>query len=394
MKKIILLFLFDALVSGGAAAWIYFTRGVDAAIVTWLSIFIAGSPICLILAEEVVLWLARRQLSKLNVTLNRSNALKLFAEAQVVALPFNRVLTCNEYYITDLVPQMMSQSTLLKMAAAAERDAENIIGRTVYDAAIARALRLSKSTRFTELPGRGVEAIVDGTLIRVGSSGWLDSLGTSINATLRTRTDQLLVKGKIVLIVTTGRVARGLIALKDDLSDAARKFLEELRLAKIETLLLTAQPKKLVNRIAKEFQLDYVRPNLTPEGKAREVQIFRAKGKIVAAIGTDIQDLPALQAADVSILLAGGTLKPSDDVKLDVEIPTLRNFLTVRNLALKVARVGNVNRLLAQVSWLMLLPLALSTALESPPIPFNPLMAAAGVAVFGALILANSLRMR
>ena len=394
MKKIILLFLFDAVISGGAAAWLYFTRGVDAAIVTGLSIFIAGSPICLILSEAFALWLTRRKLAKLGVTLNKSSALKNFAEAQIVALPFNRVLTCGEYFITDIVPQMMSQSSLLKMAASAERDAENVTGRTVYDAAIARALRLSKSTNFSELPGRGVEAIVDGTWIRVGSAGWLDSLGTSINATLRTRTDQLLVKGKAVLVVATGRVARGLIALKDDLSEDARKILEELRAAKIETLLLTAQPKKLVNRIAKEFQLDYVRPNLTPEGKAREIQIFRAKGKVVAAIGTDTQDLPALKTADVSILLAGGTLKSSAETRLDFELPTLKNFLTVRELALKNVRVVKLNRLLAQLSWLVLIPPALTTALENPPIPFNPFMAGAGVAIFTALILANSLRIK
>ncbi len=394
MKKIILLFLIDAVVSGGLVAWIYFTRGVDSAVTTGLSMFIAGSPICFVLAEAFATFLTRRRLKKLGVTLNNSSALKTLAEAQVVALPFNRVLTCGECFITDIVPQMMSQSALLKMAAAAERDAQNLFGRTVYNAAIARPLRLSKLTKFSEMPGRGVEAIVDGTLIRVGSAGWLDSLGTSINATLRTRTDQLLVKGKAVLIVATGRVARGLIALKDDLSEDARKFLEELRGLKIETLLLTAQPKKLVNRIAKEFMLDYVRPNLTPEGKAREIQIFRAKGKVVAAIGTDTQDLPALATADVAILLAGGTLKPSDDVKLDIELSTLKNFLTLRDLALKSAGVVKLNRWLAVLSWTVLIPLALSTALESPPVPFNPIIAAAGVAVFAAMILINSLRMK
>ncbi len=394
MKKIILLFLIDAAVSGGAAAWLYFTRNVDAAIATGLSIFIAGSPLCLILAETLAPFLTRRHLAKRGVMLNNSNALKILTAAQVAALPFSRVLTCGECVITDVVPQMMSQAALLKMAAAAERDAQNLFGRTIYNAAIARPLRLAKSSKFVEMPGRGVEAIVDGTLIRVGSAGWLDSLGTSINATLRTRTDQLLVKGKSVLIVATGRVARGLIALKDDLSDDARKFLEELRRLQIESLLLTAQPKKLVNRIAKEFQLDYVRTNMTPEGKAREIQIFRAKGKIVAAIGTDTQDLPALKISDVSILLAGGTLKPSDDFKPDFEIRSLGSLLAVRELALKAVRVVKLNRLLAMLSWLVLLPPALSTAFDTLPLPFNPIIAAAGVAVFAALILINSLRMR
>ena len=394
MKKIILLFVLDALISGGVAAWLYFNRGVDAAIFTGLSIFIAGSPICLALAERFALYLTRRKLAESGVTLNNPDALKILAEANIVALPFNRVLTCGECFITDLVPQMMSQSALLTMAAAAERSAQNLLGRTIYDAAIARSLQLQPAKNFSEFSGRGVEATVGGTLVRVGSAGWLDGLGTSINATLRTKTDQLLVKGKAVLIVATGKVARGLIALKDDLSIDARKFLGELHRSKVETLLLTAQPKKLVNRIAKEFMLDNVRTNLTPEGKAREVQIFRTKGNIVAAIGNDVQDLPALINADVSFLLAGGTLKSSEDVKLDFEIPTLGKFLMVRGVALKSTGVVKLNRRMAFLSWLILIPPAWTTALDSPPIPFHPLIATAGVAIFSALILINSLRMK
>ena len=138
-------------------------------------------------------------------------------------------------------------------------------------------------------------------------------------------------------------------------------------------------------RIAKDFELDNIRTNLTPEGKAREIQIFRAKGKVVAFIGTDNQDLPALETADVSFLLSG-----SSEVKADFEIPTLEKFLTVREIALKVVKVLKINRALAVLSWIILLPPAFLTALENPPIQFNPITAAAGVAIFSAIILANS----
>ena len=163
----------------------------------------------------------------------------------------------------------------------------------------------------------------------------------------------------------------------------------------LETLLLTVQPKKMTNRIAKEFTtLTHIRTNLTPEGKAREVQIFRAKGNHVAVIGSDANDLPALLSADVSFLLAGGSIKPEDlnDITPDFELPTLESFLPVREIALKVVNVLKLNRRLALASWIVLVPPALLSALENPPIPFHPLAAVVGVAIFSALILANSLR--
>ena len=360
---------------------------------TGLSIFVAFSPICLVLAAPFTLYLAGRKIAKLGVTFNNPNALKILAEVNVVALPYNRVLTCNEYYITDLVPEGLNQPTLLAMAAGAERDAENILGRMIYDTASYRALRMQPSTDFAEFPGRGVESKVSGTIVRVGNPAWIESLGVSISAKLRTKIDQLLVKGKTVLLVSTGRLARGVIALKDDINDDAIKFLGEVKRSGIETLLLTAQPKKMTSWITKNFALDNIRTNLTPEGKAREVQIFRAKGKIAAVIGSDMQDLSALNAADISFMLEGGTLK-SSDVKFDFEIPTLESFLAVREIALKVVNVLKLNRRIALASWIILVPPALLSALENPPIPFHPLAAVAGVIIFSAIILANSLRTR
>lgn len=381
------------LISGFVATWLYSTRGMDAAFSTGLTIFIAFSPICLILAEPFVLYLVGRKFSALDAKLNNPAALKILAEVEVVALPYNRVLTCNEYYITDLVTEGLKQSELLTIAASAERDAQHIIGRTIYNAAVSRGLKLQKLSETEELQGRGVETIIKKIVVRVGSPGWIASHNVSVSINLRTKIDQLLVKGKTTLLVSTGRLARGIVALRDALNEDAKNFFASLRQKKIESLLLTAQPKKMAYRIAKDFELDHIRTNLTPEGKAREVQIFRAKGKIVAAIGTDIQDLFALKTADVSFLLAGGSLESQEveEVKTDFEISTLEKFLTVRELALKVGKVLKVNRWLALLSWIVLVPPAILSALETPPITFNPLMAALGVALFSGIILANSL---
>ncbi len=392
MKHIISLFILDALISGAVAAWLYFTRSVDAALMTGLSIFVALSPICLIFASPFTLFLARRKIAKHGIKLNNPDALKLLKDVNIVALPYNRVLTGGEFYITDLVPEGLNQPTLLAMAAGAETDAENVLGRVIYDTATHRSLRLQPSTNFRELPGRGVEATVSGTTIRVGNLAWLEGFGVSVSAKLLTKIDQLLVKGKSVLIVATGRAARGVIALKDDINDAAIKFLGDLKRNGIETLLLTSQPKKMASWFTKNFALDHIRTNLSPEGKAREVQIFRAKGKIVAVIGNDEHDLPALKIADVSFLLAGGSLNSSNENKTDFEIPTLEKFLLIRETALKVLKVLKTNRIIALLSWIVLVPPAIMSALENSPIPYHPLIALAGVIIFSIIILVNSFR--
>ena len=194
------------------------------------------------------------------------------------------------------------------------------------------------------------------------------------------------------MVVATGRAARGLIALKDDLNDDAIKFLGDLKRNGIETLILTSQPKKMTNWITKNFAPDNVRTNLTPEGKAREVQIFRAKGKIVAVIGNDAHDLPALKNSDVSFLIKNEELRiGNEDITPDFEIPTLGSFLSIRETISKLAKTLKINRIIALFSWIILLPPSIMSALENPLIPWHPLASLAGVIIFSAIISANSL---
>ncbi|MCR5833338.1 MAG: HAD family hydrolase [Selenomonadaceae bacterium] len=432
MLRIIFLLLLDITVSLTVAAYLYYNRSQDAAIVTGLSIFLAGSPLCLILASPVTLALAGRKLAKFGITMNNSNALKILPEVNLVGLPYNRVLTNGEYFVTDIAPEMMSQTNLLVMAASVERYAEHIVGQTIYFTAISRALKLDKVTHFKELPGRGVEATVNGVIVRVGNPAWLESLGVSIGIRLRTRMDQLLVKGKTVSVVSTGKVARGIIAVKDESNPEAKKFLGTIMRSGLQTVLLTSQPKKMTNRIEKEFFFNNIRTNLTPDTKFREVQILRAKGNNIAIIGTDVNDIAAMEVADVSFAVKGGSLLPNvpedipeensaeqspeniekisaqenvtgeqmtedkteGDKKFtpDFVLPTLNHFVTVRNTALKFVDVVKLNRRLAYLSWLLLLPLAFMSILPNPPIPFHPAMIVAGVSIFSAIILANSLR--
>lgn len=386
MRRIILIFLLDLLVSGAVA--VYF----EVELASWLAIFIAFSPICFIFAEPVAIYLVRRKFAALNVKINNPDALKVLSDVNLVAMSYNRVLTCNNYYITDLITEGLKQSELLTIAASAERDSTHIIGRTIYDAAVSRGLKLQKLSETEELQGRGVETIIKKIIVRVGSPGWIASKNVSISINLRMKIDQLLVKGKTTLIVSTGRLARGIIALKDEINADARLFLLTLREKKIESLLLTAQPKKMAYRIAKTFEIDNIRTNLTPEGKSREIQIFRAKGRVIAAIGTDLQDLLALKTSDVSFLLTDGENEPPEEIKADFEIPTLENFLTVREISLKASKILKINQRLAILSWIVLVPPAILSALGIFPVIFNPIMALAGVLIFSAIILLNSWR--
>lgn len=396
MVRIKLFFLIDIITTAIFAGYMFTTRGVDAAFFVGLSVFIAFSPICLAFTSPLVLRLARRAAENEQITVNNFSALTTLAETDTVAVPLNRFLTDGDYFVTDLVPEGFSQSSLLAYAASAEQNSSHPLGKIIYDTAERRGLKIQNVSAFREVPGQGVEALVNSTPLRVGNLDWVQEQGVSASAELLTKADQLAVHGKTPLLIGLGSMARGIVALKDEIKSDAQEFISLLKRKKLETVLLTASNKKTAKSLAKSFSLDNVRANLSPEDKAREVQIYRAKGHTVAVIANEFHDLPALVNADVSFLLTDGSpsfLNEDSDIKPDFEIDSLEKFLLLHGISLRAIKLIKTNRKLAYLSWILLVPPAMLSALENSPVPFHPLVSVAGVLIFTGIILVNSLRM-
>lgn len=442
--RIKLFFLIDFITTIIITSYVYFTNEVDVAINTGLSLLIAFSPIGLLFASPVVFQMARRVLDKEGIKINRLKALANFSEVDTVAVPLNRFLTDGDYFVTDLSPVGLSQQALLGTAATAEQKAEHPLGRVIYKTAAGRGLKISNIASSKEIPGKGIEVVANGTTIRVGEPAWVESQGVAVGNSLLTKIDKLCVYGKTVLVLGMGRMARGIIALKDDVNFDAKEFLMLLKRNQFITVLLTATGKKTAKSLAKNFNLDAVKTNLSPAEKAREVQILRAQGHTVAFITNENADNPALAVADVSIFLQQQNIsplitadenlderaeknlaelkaelakssldddeeetKPADEIPpvestkekpvesvADIEIPTLKKFFVIRDTVTRAADLIKTNRYITYFSWILMIPLCLANILPNPPFKFEPIMAAGGVLICILLITLNSLRMR
>lgn len=441
--KIKIFLLADFLVSIIIATYIYFTKDAETAINAGLALFIAFSPLVLILASAFVLQIARGVLEKEGVKVNRLKSLAIMPDVDTVTVPLNRFLMDGDYFVTDLVPVGLSQPSLLGVAATAEQKATHPLGRVIYKTAAGRGLKITNVTSSSEFPGEGIEVIANGSMIRVGDSEWISNQNVAVGNSLLTKIDKLSVYGKTVLVLSIGRMARGIIALKDAVNHDAKEFLMLLKRKKFITVMLTASGKKTAKSLAKNFNLDTIKTNLTPADKAREIKLMRAQGHTIAAVTNEKPDMPALAAADVSIFLqqqnisslidedtnnerAGSHLADikaelekmkfgNDDEKVeddneetppveetndvkdyesDIEIPKLEKFFTVRTATLRAAELMKTNKNIAYFSWIVMVPVAIMNALPEPPFYFNPIIAVGGVSIFSVLILLNSLRMR
>ena len=395
LPKIKMYLILELLMTAVIGGWQYYQKGADSAILVGITILISFSPFCLALSSPIVLRLAKRMINALDIKIASTDSIVNLSTIDTVAISMNNIVTDGNYYVTDLVPEGLSQSSLLAFAASVEQESTHVLGRKILETAEHRKLNIQPISAFREVPNCGVEGLMNGMPIRVGRPRWIEDEGVRISAELLTKVDQLAARGKTPVMLSMGKMARGIIALKDEIDDDARTFLGQLKQIGLETVMLSGDPKKTVNAVAKHISIDSFRAALSPEDKAREIQLLRARGKFVAMIGKEFRDLPALLNADVSVLLVDGNfVLTNGDIKMDFELDDLQKFMDIRQIAEKARSIIKQNKQLAYLSWICLIPPSLMMVLDSPLIPFNPFFAAVGVTIFTILIIINSFRMK
>ncbi len=276
----------------------------------FVGVFLAASPLPFILSRRLIALRIKRCLKASAVTCGRTAALTELMRVDTVAFNRSGTLTEGSVFISGLVPEGMTQGSLLSLAASAEREASHPYAHAIYDTAVQRGLHLQRHSAARETESFGVEALIAHTPVRVGKKEFLQDEDVEISAALLTRADQLATSGQTPLFVSSSKYARGIIAVRDDVRADVRRTLGELRRRGLTLMLLTGETKRLANATGKELHIAEVRGDLTAADKAREIRLLQSRGAVVAMVGDPEADQPALRAADISIGCPSSFIRP------------------------------------------------------------------------------------
>jgi Cd2+/Zn2+-exporting ATPase/Cu+-exporting ATPase len=268
--------------------------------------------------------------AKQGVLVKGGKFLELLARADVVLLDKTGTLTLGKPRLTEVISlNGVDESTILTLAASAERYSEHPLARALREAASERQLHLLEVQDFAALPGRGVRAQIDGCQIAVGSQRIVRGKSQLQQVKL------LEQQGRTLLYLEEDGELVGLLAATDTLRPevpAALKALKALKIGKIE--LLTGDNAFSASELGKQLGIDY-RANLLPEDKINAVKEYQAQGHTVVMVGDGINDAPALAQADVGIAMgASGT-----DIALEAaDVALLRDDWNLVPSVFKIAR--------------------------------------------------------
>jgi len=277
------------------------TRGV--------TVLIVFCPCALVLATPTAIIASIGHAARRVILVKGGEFAEAVGQIQVVAFDKTGTLTLGKPAVTELVPLGdWDEAGLLRMAASAERFSEHPLSAAIRRAAEERQIALLEPGNFHSLAGCGVEARLEGKRVVVGRADWLEKQGIAIPVAVRQKITELETDGVTVLSVAVSESAVGLIGVRDVLRPEAREAVSRLRDQAIRLVMLTGENQAVARRIATEAGIEEVHADLLPEDKLGLVRQWQAQGNRVAFIGDDVNDAPALAAADIGIAMgAAGT---------------------------------------------------------------------------------------
>ena len=378
------------------------------ALLNMVAVLIIACPCALGLATPTAIMVGTGKGAEWGVLIRSAEALETAHKIDVIVLDKTGTLTMGSPKVTDVIVDGVSEEDLLMLAASAEKGSEHPLGEAIVAAAVEHGQALQEVKEFNAIPGRGIEASVNGTHVTLGNLALMQERSYALNG-LEARVTELSTQGKTPMYIALGDRVGGIIAVADTLKPEAKDVVKSLHAMGREVVMLTGDNRRTAEAIARDLGIDRILAEVLPDGKSQEIKKLQAEGKVVAMVGDGINDAPALAQAQVGIAIGTGT-----DVAMEAaDITLVRGNLggIVEALALSKATMRTIkqnlfwaffyNTALVPVAAGVLYPIFSGGSVPGVLQPFlgefgflNPVLAAAAMAISSFTVVSNSLRLQ
>ncbi len=289
-----------------------------------LTLLVIACPCALVIATPVAVVSAISAAARLGVLIKGGAYLEALGRVKVVAFDKTGTLTqgqptlvnivcvdncCGEARQVDLLAACDHCDAMLAAAAAVERHSSHPLAQAVTAAAEVRGLPRLAASSVKNLPGQGVQGLVEQRLITVGSHALLHSDNPDF-LRFHQGITQAEASGQTTMLVQEDDTLRGYLAVSDPPRHTSLATVAALKAAGVtRTVMLTGDNPAVAGAIGQQLGLDDIRASLLPADKVTAVRDLVAEyGDTVAMVGDGVNDAPALAAASVGIAMgAGGT---------------------------------------------------------------------------------------
>jgi len=384
--------------------WGLATGDWQAALLNAVAVQVIACPCALGLATPTGIMVGTGTAAHHGILIKDAAALETAHALRVVA--FDKTGTLTEGRPQVLAVEGTDPRRVLALAWAVQQYSEHPLAQAVTLAAREAGLALPAASEARALPGRGVQARVDGEPVYLGNLRLMRELGAGVDAgkgtgpgvgqgtvasALREAAARHEANGRTVSWLAAGQdgalAVCGLLVFGDRIKPGSRAAVAGLQALGIEVVMLTGDNAGSAAAVARELGLSHYLAELLPGDKADALRKLAADGRKVAMVGDGINDAPALAAADVGIAMAGGT-----DVAMHTAgITLMRGDPLLVQDAIAISR-RTYRKIRQNLAWAFVynvvgIPVAAFGLL-------NPVLAGAAMALSSVSVVTNALLLR
>ncbi|MCT0218745.1 copper-translocating P-type ATPase [Synechococcus sp. CS-1329] len=364
-----------------------------------VSVLVIACPCALGLATPTSIMVASGKGAENGLIFRSAEALETAGTLRTIVLDKTGTLTRGQPEVTQferLPGGALPADSLLALTAALESRSEHPLAEAIvaYANSQLEPGDLPAVTDFEAVAGLGVQGVIDGQQVLVGTPRWFPELGID-TAALQPLVERLEgLACSVAAVVVDGRL-EACFGVADPLKPSSAAAVAALRRLGLQVVMLSGDARRTAEVVAAEVGIERVIAEVRPADKASVVARLQEQGEgPVAMVGDGINDAPALAQADVGLAMGTGT---------DVAIAASDITLISGNLAGVPAAIELSRHTMANIRQNLFfafaynvagIPIAAGVLFPLTGWLLSPMLAGAAMAFSSVSVVSNALRLR
>jgi heavy metal translocating P-type ATPase len=309
-----------------------------------LAVVVVSTPCPLILAVPIAILSGISRCARRGILVKDGATLEAVSQTRFLMLDKTGTLTTGHACIDNVeTAGDISQDRLLYLAASLAQASTHPVASAIVAAAQTANVVLGVPAHISESAGAGLQGLVDGQSVELGSLDYLNTQDPWSTALLA----RLDYQGAGASFIAVDGKLAGAVVFSDQLrveSAGAVRAIKHMGVEKVT--MLSGDRLETAQWIAIGAGVDEVRASLQPQDKVRAVQASCALG-MTMMVGDGINDAPALAAADIGVAIgAAGASAASEAAGVVLLVDRLDRIAHAMEIARRSCRIARESMLI------------------------------------------------
>ncbi|MBP5262467.1 MAG: cadmium-translocating P-type ATPase [Clostridiales bacterium] len=292
----------------GISSWEVWSTWINRAMV----FLVVSCPCALVVSVPLSFFGGLGGASREGVLIKGANYLEALSKIDTVVFDKTGTITEGRFAVDDVHPAEVTSAELLDIAACCESYSSHPVAESIVRAHEGH-IDKSRVESVTEIAGKGVKAVVDGSEYYCGNGALMDMIGADWHDCHLTGT---------IIHISRGTEYLGHIIINDQIKEDSASAMKALRDVGVSrTVMLTGDKSAVADSVAAKVGITNVFAELLPQDKVDKVESLLKSGAKLAFVGDGINDAPVLMRADVGIAMGAmgsdAAIESADVVLMD-----------------------------------------------------------------------------